>query len=215
MLHLSLVTVGACLVGPVNAVKLVVTLAAFFLAVGVGAHALDELHSRPMKTAIPSSHLVGAAIIGLGGAVALGIIGMFIVSPYLALFIVVGVVIAVGYNLEILDGRLHTAAVVDLGWGAFPILTAYFAQHHGISLASLFAAAFGALLTRIQQVLSTPARDPRRRSQSVEGEIVHLDGTSTPITRASLLLPLERALMTLCWAGAVIAVSLLLLRFHR
>jgi hypothetical protein len=201
-------------VGPVNAVKLVVTLAAFFLAVGVGAHALDELHSRPLKTTIPSSHLVGAAVIGLGGAVSLGIVGMFIVSAYLAIFIVVGVVIAVGYNLEIFDGRLHTAAVVDLGWGAFPILTAFFAQHHALSLASLFAAAFGALVTHTQQLLSTPARDLRRRTQSVEGEIVHFDGTATPITRAALLRPLERALMTLCWAGVAVALCLVLLRFR-
>ena len=213
MLHLSLVTIGACLAGPVNAVKLLATLAAFFLALGVGAHALDELHGRPLVTTIPSSHLVAAALIGLGGAVALGVAGTFIVSPFLALFIVIGVVIAVGYNLELFGGRLHTPAIVVLGWGAFPILTAYFAQHDALSVASLLAAAFGALITRIQQLLSTPARDLRRRAHSVSGEIVHVDGTTTAITRSSLLRPFERALMTLCWSGVALAISLLLLRF--
>lgn len=213
MLHLSLVTIGACLTGPVNAVKFVATLLAFFLAVGVGAHSLDELHGRPLKTTIPTWQLITAAAVGLGGAVALGIIGMFLVSPYLAIFIVVGVLIALGYNLEFFGGRLHTTRVFILGWGAFPILTAYFAQHHSLSVASLFAATFGALITKIQQLLSAPARDLRRRAQSVSGEIIGLDGSSTPITRASMLQPLERALKTLCWTGAALACSLVFLRF--
>ena len=93
-MHLSYVVIGACLVGPVNAVRLVITVLAFFLAVGVGAHALDELHGRPLSTSIPTWQLVAVACLGLGGAVALGVIGLFLVSPYLALFIVAGVAIA-------------------------------------------------------------------------------------------------------------------------
>ncbi|NNN00387.1 MAG: hypothetical protein HKL86_00980 [Acidimicrobiaceae bacterium] len=214
MLHLSLVTIGSCLTGPVNVVKLVITLLAFFLAVGVGAHSLDELHGRPLRTTIPSAQLIIAASVGLGGAVALGIVGLFVVSGYLAVFIIVGVMIAIGYNLEIFNGRLHTGTVLILGWGAFPVLTAYFAQHDALSVASLFAAAFGALITKIQQVLSTPARELRRRTMSVTGVVVNLDGTTKEISRESLLLPLERALKILCWTGTALAISLVLLRFH-
>ncbi|NNN03516.1 MAG: hypothetical protein HKL87_05930 [Acidimicrobiaceae bacterium] len=214
MLHLSLVTMGACLRGPLNAVTLLATLAAFFLALGVGAHALDELHGRPLRTTIPSSHLIGAAVVGLGGAVALGVVGLFVVNAYLAIFIVIGTTIAVGYNLELFHGRLHTRNVLTLGWGAFPILTAYFAQHHSLSVACLFAAAFGAVITRIQQILSAPARDLRRRSVNVDGHITHLDGSTSMITRASLLMPLEKALMTLTWTGVAVALSLLSLRLH-
>ncbi|MHB8334284.1 MAG: hypothetical protein ACYDEH_05230 [Acidimicrobiales bacterium] len=213
-LHLSLVTIGACLSGPVNAVKLVATLGAFFLAVGVGAHALDEVHGRPLGTTIPTSHLVAAALVALGGAVTLGVVGMFVVSPYLGVFIVVGVFLALGYNLELFGGRLHTPMVLILAWGAFPILTAYFAQHDALSIAAFVAAVFGALITKIQQILSTPARDLRRRVRSVEGVLVRHDGTPSPITRDSLLRPLELGLKILCWSGVAIALSLALLRFH-
>ena len=213
-LHLSLVTIGGCLSGPVNTVTLVVTIGAFFLAVGVGAHALDEVNGRPLGTTIPRSHLIAAALVGLGGAVTLGIVGMFVVSPYLGIFIVVGVVIAVGYNLEFFGGYLHTPVVLILGWGAFPILTANFAQHDALSIASLVAVLFGALITKIQQVLSTPARDLRRRVDSVEGVLVRFDGTSSPLTKASLLQPLEQGLKVLCWSGVAIALSLVLLRIH-
>lgn len=214
MLHLSLVTIGACLSGPVNAVKLTASLIAFFFAVGVGAHTLDELHGRPLKTTIPTLHLIAAALFGMGGAVALGIVGMYLVSAYLGIFIVVGVIIAVGYNLEILGGRLHTPLVLVLGWGAFPILTGYFAQHNTLSIASIMAAIFGALLTWIQQILSTPARDLRRRVRTVEGELLRDDGSVTPITRALILQPLEKALKVLCWSGVAVALSLAFLRFH-
>ena len=213
MLHLSLVTIGGCLVGPVNAVRLVVTLVAFFLAVGIGAHSLDELHGRPLKTSIPSWQLAGAGVVGLGGAVGLGIAGLFLVSPYLSIFIVVGVLVAVGYNLELFEGRLHTAPVMVLGWGAFPVLTAYFAQHARLSVTSLFAGAFGALITQIQRELSTPARDIRRRTYSVEGSITRHDGTTELITRQTFLEPLERSLKSLCWLGVALALALVYLQF--
>ncbi|MHB1969943.1 MAG: hypothetical protein ACYCPK_06920 [Acidimicrobiales bacterium] len=212
-LHLSLVTIGACLSAPTNAVTLVATLVAFLLAVGVGAHSLDELRGRPLMTTIPAWQLVAASILGLGGAVALGVAGVFVVGPYLALFIVAGLSIALAYNLELLGGRLHSDAVFVLGWGAFPVLTAYFAQHGTISAGAIGAAAFGALLTRIQRQLSTPARRLRRRTLSIDGTIEFLDGESRPVTRALLLAPLEDALRSLCWAGPVLALTLVVVRF--
>ncbi|HQU26057.1 MAG TPA: hypothetical protein PLS29_03390 [Acidimicrobiales bacterium] len=212
-LHLSLVTIGACLSAPTNAVKLVATLGAFLLAVGVGAHSLDELNGRPLATTIPGWQLVGASTLGLGGAVALGVVGMIVVSPYLAAFIVVGFGVALAYNLELFGGRLHTGTVLVLSWGAFPVLTAYFAQHGTLSAGAVGAAIFGALLTRIQRQLSTPARVLRRRTRALDGTIEYLDGESRPITRASLLAPLEDALRTLCWAGPVLALTLAAVRF--
>jgi len=214
MLHLSLVTIGACLVAPVNAVRLVITLVAFFLAVGVGAHCLDELNGRPLKTSIPRWQLVAGSCAGLGGAIALGVVGMILVSDYLAVFIVVGVAVAVGYNLELFHGRLHNGTVLVLSWGAFPVLTAYFAQHETLSLAAFGAAAFGALVTQLQRQLSTPARELRRRTADVDGVVEHLDGTRTPITKQSLLRPLEGALRTLCWLGVALAATLAYLRLH-
>lgn len=213
MLHLSLVTIGACLTGPVNVVRLAATLVAFLLAVGIGAHCLDELRGRPLGTSIPRWQLVTAASSSLAGSVSLGVVGVVLVSPYLLLFIVVGLLIAVGYNLELWGGRLHTRLVLVLGWGGFPILTAYFAQHASLSLASVAAATFGVLVTLLQQQLSTPARDLRRRTCEVVGTVVRVDGTTAPLTKETILSPLEGSLKTLCWSGATVAATLVLLRF--
>jgi hypothetical protein len=136
-----------------------------------------------------------------------------VVSAYLAIFIAVGVTIAVGYNLELFDGRLHNTTVVVVGWGGFPILTAYFAQHDALSLSAVAAAIFGTLVTLLQQQLSTPARELRRRTESVTGVVVRSDGSTYALSRQMVLAPLERSLRTLCWAGPFLAVGLLLARF--
>jgi hypothetical protein len=214
MWHLSYVVIGACLLGPVSAVRLVATLGAFFLAVGVGAHALDELHGRPLGTTIPARHLVLVSALGITAAVALGVFGMVKVSPFLGIFIGVGVLIAVGYNLEMFQGRLHTDAMFALGWGAFPLLTAYFAQHGRLSVAAVLASLFAALLSQAQRQLSSPARELRRKTSTVEGSVVRLDGSSTVIDKDSMLRPLELALRSLCWAVVVLAVALAAQRFH-
>jgi hypothetical protein len=214
MWHLSYVVIGACLLGPVSAVRLIATLGAFFLAVGVGAHALDELHGRPLGTSIPARHLVLASALGITAAVALGVLGMVKVSPFLGVFIGAGVLIAVGYNLEMFQGRLHTDAMFALGWGAFPLLTAYFAQHGRLSVAAVLAAIFAALLSQAQRQLSSPARELRRKTNSVEGTVIRADGSSVVIDKDSMLRPLELALRSLCWAVVVLAIALVAQRLH-
>src|SRR5450759_2353789 len=80
--HLSYVLIGASLAPTLNVIRLIATLLAFFLAVGIAAHALDELRGRPLQTEIPASVLWAAAAIGLLGAVGLGIAGVFVVGPW-------------------------------------------------------------------------------------------------------------------------------------
>src|ERR1700704_884178 len=138
--HLSYVVIGASLAPHLDAVRLFATLLAFFLAVGISAHALDELKGRPLGTEIPGSILTAAAAIGLVGAVALGIAGVTRLGPALLPFIALGVLFVFAYNLELLGGKLHGDFWFALSWGAFPVLTAYFAQTGRISLGAVGAA---------------------------------------------------------------------------
>ena len=74
--HLSYVVIGASLAPHVYVSRLLYAVAAFFLAVGIAAHALDELHGRPLRTGIPGAALVTAATVSLAGAVGLGAYGI-------------------------------------------------------------------------------------------------------------------------------------------
>ena len=74
--HLSYSVIGASLAPRVYTSRLIATVLAFFLAVGLAAHALDELRGRPLRTRIPSPVLVAVVIVGLAGALALGVAGV-------------------------------------------------------------------------------------------------------------------------------------------
>ena len=53
--HLSYVAMGAATADAIELAWLGETLLAFFLAMGVAAHALDELNGRPLGTRIPAA----------------------------------------------------------------------------------------------------------------------------------------------------------------
>src|ERR1700674_4068637 len=206
--HLSYVLIGASLAPTVSVVRLVATVLAFFLAVGVAAHALDELRGRPLQTELPAGVLWAAALIGLVGAVALGIAGVFVVGPWLLPFIAMGVFFVFAYNLELLRGKVHGDFWFALSWGAFPVLTAYFAQTGRISIVALAAAVAGYALSYAQRMLSTPARLLRRRSRSVTGELTLADGSQVLLDRPTLLRPLERALAASSWGIVALALGM-------
>src|SRR6202521_3330980 len=206
--HLSYVVIGASLAPRHDGVRLIATLLAFFLAVGISARALDELKGRPLGTEIPGRVLAVAAVLGLVGAVALGVVGLTRVGWGLLPFIAIGVLFVFAYNLELLGGKLHGDFWFALSWGAFPVLTAYFAQTGRLSIGAIAAAAGAYALSFGQRSLSTPARLLRRRSQSVTGTLRLNDGTEVTLDEALLLRPLERALRAFSWGVVALGVGL-------
>jgi len=211
--HLSYVAIGAGLAPHLDVVRLGATLLAFLAAVGISAHAIDELGSRPLGTAISRPALLSAAGAGLIIAVGLGVAGVIEVGWALVPFMVIGPVLVVAYNAELFGGVVHTDAGFAAAWGAFPVLTAYVAQTGRLSWAALAGAvgAFG--LSFAQRSLSTPARLLRRRALRVDGAVDLSDGTSVSLDHRALLRPLERALQALSWAMAFLAAAVVLSRW--
>jgi len=72
--HLSYVVIGAALAPTLQAERLAWGLLAFALALGVGAHALDELNGRPLQTSIPRAILGVTAGLSIGAAVGIGLV---------------------------------------------------------------------------------------------------------------------------------------------
>lgn len=210
--HLSYVLIGAALAPRFHVERLVATLIAFGLAVGVGAHGLDELRGRPLNTTISSRMLAAVSAVSIAGAVVIGAVGIAQVGWGLAIFIAVGVVLVVAYNMELWHGRLHNDTTFALAWGSFPLLTAYYAQVSTLRLAAVAGAGFAYGLSRAQRVLSTDARDIRRRVVSLDGEQVYADGARRALTRESLLRPLERGLLALSWSTCLLGIGLILAR---
>jgi hypothetical protein len=211
--HLSYVAVGAGLAPRLAPDRLGWTLAAFALAMGVGAHALDELNGRPLATRIPGRVLWALAGTTLVGAAAIGVAGALWWTPWLLVFVAVGVFLVPAYNLELAGGRFHNSLWFALGWGAFPALTAYFAAAETLRPEALLAAGYATLLSYAQRVLSTPARTVRRRVQAVRGEVEYVDGTHEPASEAMLMRAPEVALQILAAAAVALAIAVLVMRW--
>lgn len=208
--HLSYVALGTAVVpGVIHADRLAAALGAFFLAVGIGAHALDELNGRPLRTKLSRAALIALGVGGVAGGVAVGIAGIFIVSPLLIPLVVGGAVIAPAYNLELARGRFHSDFWFALAWGAFPAFTGYFVQTLTVRPAAVGVTAACFLLTVAQRRLSTPVRELRRRTLEVSGEQRLSDGSVRRLDAAGLAAPLEGALSALWLALVVLAVGLL------
>jgi demethylmenaquinone methyltransferase/2-methoxy-6-polyprenyl-1,4-benzoquinol methylase len=205
--HLSYVLLGAAL-SPAPDPRIVAgALVAFGLAVGVGAHAFDELNGRPLRTGIPSPVLVALGTAALLVAVALGLVAATMLGPLFLLFVLGGAAIVVLYAFEV--PHVHSDVGFALGWGAFPVVTTAFATGaHPVP--SALAALAATLLSLAQRRLSTRARSIRRRAVSVSGEIVYADGSREAIDTRSLIGAPEGALSILWLALCALALAVLL-----
>lgn len=201
--HLSYVAIGAALAPHLHGSRLAWTLVAFLLAVGVSAHALDELHGRPLGTRLSGRMLASLAAASLAGAVAIGVAGAIAISPWLFGFVAVGALLVPAYNLELAGGRMHSDLWFALAWGAFPALTGYFAQAGTIDAEALLVAAACLAVSVAQRRLSTPVRELRRRTLAVSGQQRLADGSTVTLDAGRIAAPMEGALKA-CAAGMVL-----------
>jgi len=206
--HLSYVALGAAAAPHIYANRLAAALLAFFLAVGISAHALDELQGRPLGTKLKRSTLIALAGASLAGAIAIGVAGAITVSPLLVPLVLAGGLLVPAYNLELAGGRFHNDTWFALAWGGFPALTGYFVNALTIRPAGVLVAGGCCLMSVAQRRLSTPVRRLRRDTVEVTGQQRLRDGRVIELTSASLSAPLEGALKALWIALVLLAVGL-------
>ena len=210
--HLSYVAIGAALAPDFDVERLLLALAAFFLALGIGAHALDELRGHPLRTRISDRTLVWLSVVSVGGAVAIGIYATFAYTAWLAPFVAAGAFIVFAYNLELFGGAFHSDFWFALAWGSFPLLTAYLAVAERITLEALLAAAFAGFFSLAQRRLSTQVRTVRRRVVAVSGTLELAGGEQEAVSAETLTAAPEAALRAMTLAVVSLAICLVVLR---
>jgi len=234
--HLAYVLIGAALAPMMNWATLGWTVLAFFLGMGIGAHCLDELCGRPLRTKIPGVLLWTLAVVSIAGAISIGVFVGVRETVWVIPCIVFGGFIVFAYNLEWprdwarfglfrelgLVGFFHRDIWFGIAWGAFPAVTAYIAQTHTVSWGIIFMAGACLLYSMTQRVLSLHARFWRRRVTAIEG--FYFETTdypivpSTPIwgqthnlTKKAIIEPAEVGLKFMNGAVVIAAIGLLLL----
>jgi len=210
--HLSYVVAGGCLAPTVSWSRLGLTVLAFFLALGVGAHALDELSGRPLQTGIPRTALIVLALSSLLAACAIGVAVAVSFTLWILVAVAIGAFLVPAYNLELLGGRFHTDLWFGVAWGGFPVLTGYLACAGTLGPAAVLAAAWATLLSLAQRRLSTPVRRARREVVEVSGELELSGGVREPVTRELLVAAPEAALRLLAASTVLAAAALAVFR---
>lgn len=207
--HLSYVAMGAAIAPEIDWTYLGGTVLAFLFGMGIGAHALDELHDRPLGTTLSRGALVTLAVVGMSVGAALAVVGALLISPWVAVWGAAGVLLAVGYAVEV-PGWLHTNVGFGLSWGGFPVLVGYWAQTQQLSAPAVALAGVATLISMTQRFLSTPARFVRRHTDQAEASF-DLGTHREHWSQDRLLDTWERPLKLLAFAMALLAVVLLAL----
>jgi hypothetical protein len=210
--HLSYFALGAAAAPHLYGDRLLWGLVAFGLAVGVAAHALDELHDRPLGTGLSDRTLLVLSVSSLLAALAIGLDGVLTVSAWLAPLVLAGGLFLPAYNLELAGGRFHSDLWFAAGWGAFPAFTGYFVNAERIALPGLLIAAGCLAMSVAQRRLSSPARELRRRTSAIVGTRTLADGRVESLSIAGLLAPLDGALAALSLAIVITACALVAAR---
>ena len=210
--HLSYVVLGAAVAPVLHLDRLAWTCLAFFLGVGLAAHALDELHDRPLRSGIPDRAFLGIAGTSLAAALLIGAYASLAIGMWAVPFVLFGGVMVLAYNLEWSGGRYHSGLWFGLAWGAFPALAGYWANAERLDLEAFLIAGACFVLSLAQRVLSRRVKSVRRDAHAVSGRIDFRDGRTEQVSAGYLISAPEAALKLTGAAVALFAAGTLVSR---
>ncbi len=138
---LSFLVLGAILAPRLYWDRLVALEIVYFLALGIGAHALDAVGSggaRPWGSALRRGQLWALAIGSLAAAYALAAYYMVRYVPLLWPMAVLEGFFVFAYNMEWFHGRFHSDGWFAFSWGFLPVLAGYIMQTNRIAVEAFF-----------------------------------------------------------------------------
>ncbi|TAK85504.1 MAG: hypothetical protein EPO20_10825 [Betaproteobacteria bacterium] len=200
---LSFTVIGSMLAPSIHWDRVAAIVVIYFLALGVGAHALDAVGSRaakPWGEVFTRLQLWGIAAASLVAAYAIGIWYMALYAPLLWPIAIAEGFFVLAYNLEWFGGRFHGDSWFAFSWGALPVLAGYVLQANAISASALLVAAAMALLGLVEIRASRPYKELRRSMAA---------GGVTDATQAGHLEAILKSL-----SGGVIALAAGMLAFR-
>lgn len=171
---LAYTVIGSMMAEQIHWDRVGAIVAIYFLALGIGAHALDALGSRGVKpwgTVLSKGQLWTLAISSLVVAYAIGIYYMILYAPLLWVIAIMEGFFLLAYNLEWFHGRFHTDGWFALSWGSLPVLAGYILQTNQVSAAAFLVSASMGLLSLVEITASRPYKEMKRRSEGTRNQL--------------------------------------------
>lgn len=203
---LAYAVIGSMLADPIHWDRVGAILVIYFLALGIGAHALDALGStgaKPWGEVFSARQLWALAISSIVAAYAIGIYYMVLYVPLLWLVAIPEGFFVFAYNLEWFKGRFHTDAWFAFSWGSLPVLAGYILQTNDVSAAALLVAAAMGLLSLVEIKASRPYKEMKRSSvETSETDSARLQQFESILKSLSLgVILLGAGMASLRWLG--------------
>lgn len=189
---LAFTLIGSMLAETIHWDRVAAILAIYFLALGIGGHALDALGSngpKPWGATFSTRQLWMLSAGSVGLAYAIGIYYIVRHAPWLFWIAVVEGFFLLAYNLEWFRGRFHTDGWFAVSWGGLPVLAGYVLQTNSISLPALLIATAMALLSLVEIKASRPYKALKRTAVSESSsamERVHIQQFEAILKAVSL-----------------------------
>jgi hypothetical protein len=168
---LSYTVIGAMLAPAIHWDRVGAIVLIYFLALGIGAHALDALGSRgakPWGEVFSRVQLWALAALSVAAAYAIGVWYMVLHAPLLWPVAIAEGFFLLAYNLEWYAGRFHNDFWFAVSWGALPVLAGYILQTNALSAAALIAAAAMAFFSLVEIRASRPYKALKRSGEAPE-----------------------------------------------
>ena len=217
---LAYVLIGAAVSPVLYLDRLLLTLAAYFLGLGLSAHALNELHARHWGDALTPRELKAIFLAPLIGALTIGGYGAYVLyhssraglteSIALLFFIALETFFLFAYNTGFSNGRFHNDISFAISWAALPFMVSYFVNTASITLSAILMATGLAATAGIEINLSRWCKDFRRKNNL--SELQFEDGTRAELSTYNLIQRPEKALKLIVVAVDLMGVGLVLWR---
>jgi hypothetical protein len=200
---LAYTVIGAMLAPQVHWDRVAAMLLIYFLALGVGAHALDALGSRARK---PWGEVFSARQLWLIGGVsvlaayAIGVYYMIEFVPLLWPIAIAEGFFLLAYNLEWFHGAFHTDGWFAFSWGALPVLAGYVMQTNALAASAVILSGAAALFSLVEIRASRPYKALKHsRDVAASPRLAYLESILKCISGGVMLLGIALAIVR--WNG--------------
>jgi hypothetical protein len=170
---LAFLVLGAMLAPHIYWGRLIALEIIYFLALGVGAHALDALGSKgrkPWGAVFSRSQLWMLAAFSLISAYAIAIYYMILYVPLLLLPALLEGFFVFAYNMEWFGGRFHSDSWFAFSWGFMPAAAGYIMQTNSIFFEVLLVGTATSLFSLVEIKASRPYKLLKQRLNSLTEE---------------------------------------------
>jgi hypothetical protein len=142
----------------------------YFLALGVSAHAADNLGSKKIKPWGNFFSTFELRLMVIGGLSVSYILGIYYIITFAPLLLIIAIIegfFLFAYNFELFNGLFHNNFWFAVSWGGLPLLAGFVIQTNSISVLSLISSIMAFLVAYTEIRISRKYKELKRKPQDV------------------------------------------------